>query len=146
MLLDFAILAENAAYLKDERFALFGAPSDAYSVSELPAVIMLNLAARIFGDDGEQLEDHSIALDVVNPAGERKAIGETRGLALAPGRGGSLRPSASLLMKFAMQFLSEGVYSFHLKLDGIEVKVLKVVITKSASTEADSVEEENSGS
>ena len=130
MKLDYAFLAENAGLLQDEgKFCIFGGGLDTFNVSGLPAVVTFWLFARIEAEDGEKLDGHTVAMELVNPAGERVKMGETSDLALSEAAP-HVRSNASMLMKLIIKFLTEGIYTLHLSLDGNEAKVLPLSVVK----------------
>lgn len=131
MELDYALLAERADRLHDQRLVVFGGDADQVEVAGFPAMAHLTLVARFWLFPNEPLENHVFAVEITMPSGERRLAGKS---VLNTKRNESEpdQPSAaSVLANLILKIAKPGVAIFHLLMDGREVKTMRVRVVVS---------------
>jgi len=123
MELDYALLAEKAARLSDNRLVVFGGDVDSIESPLCPAIFQCSLAARLLLKPDEPLEGHAFSIEITSVAGERKQISEPQKLNTTRNeKYPNLAAGAALIIGMTIVFGKPGIHYLHLMVDGREVK------------------------
>jgi hypothetical protein len=128
MNIEYALIAERADFLRDSRLSIFGANTDAFFVSSLPAVIDFCVVARIFSDGDEPLDGHALGIEMTPPKGDRKEVARVPVSMIMVKQYEHLPPNHTVAFRIVLGCDQAGNYEFHLLPDGKEQKTLRVAV------------------
>lgn len=126
MELDYAFFAERAGALSDGRLCVFGADADAIHVDAVPALFHSTLVCRFLLRPDEPLEGHAVSVDGTKPDGERSNLMTTPLNTVRNITVPTMPSGARLLVNVFVTFSLLGIYQFHISVDGVEVKTLRL--------------------
>ncbi|HEV7222750.1 MAG TPA: hypothetical protein VGN42_08620 [Pirellulales bacterium] len=145
MEVSYAFFARAAEQSPDGTLHVFGADFDTLQVDAFPALTPFNLVVKFVCRQFERGETRRIAIDLTRPKGARSQVAEKQ---IVLGAGVAEHDQdfgASLVVLIGMLFEAAGSYSFHVLVDGVEMKMLRlrVLPTSAAPIATDVAERQN---
>jgi hypothetical protein len=130
MQLDYAFLAHNAGFLKDDKLVVYGCEVELISVPIMPIPgLPIAIVAKLLLAPDEPLDGHTYSVQFRKPNGELIPLAENHPLRTVRNAIFPDRPSgASVVVNAVIGIEAPGEYAFIVFADGRELKTLRFMI------------------